>query len=79
MSRAVVDQAFGGPEVLELRDAPEPHAGPGEVRVRVAAAGLDPVGWIVSSSPGTAAHSASPCPPGSGTTSRARRRGGSRR
>ena len=43
MSRAVVYEKFGGPEVLELRDVPEPHAGPGEVRVRVAAAGLNPM------------------------------------
>ncbi|WP_035854204.1 NADP-dependent oxidoreductase [Cryptosporangium arvum] len=34
---------FGGPEVLELADAPEPHAGPGEVRIRVEAAGVSPV------------------------------------
>ena len=28
MSRAVIYERFGGPEVLELRDVPEPHAGP---------------------------------------------------
>ncbi|MGV9852301.1 NADP-dependent oxidoreductase [Streptomyces sp. NPDC003442] len=55
MSRAVVYHTFGGPEVLELRDAPEPHAGPGEVRVRVTAAGLNPMDWIISSTPETAA------------------------
>src|SRR3954468_14816883 len=55
MSRAVVYETFGGPEVLELRDVPEPHAGPGEVRVRVTAAGLNPMDWIVSSKPETAA------------------------
>ena len=43
MSRAVIYESFGGPEVLELREVPEPHAGPGEVRVRVAAAGLNPM------------------------------------
>jgi NADPH:quinone reductase-like Zn-dependent oxidoreductase len=31
----------GGPEVLELRDAADPHAGPGQVRIRVAAAGIN--------------------------------------
>ncbi len=31
----------GAPEVLELRDAPDPTPGPGEVRVRVRAAGLN--------------------------------------
>ncbi len=50
MSRAVVYEAFGGPEVLEVREVPEPHAGPGEVRVRVTAAGLNPMDWMLSSS-----------------------------
>ncbi len=31
----------GGPEVLEVRDAPDPEPGAGEVRVRVAAAGIN--------------------------------------
>jgi NADPH:quinone reductase-like Zn-dependent oxidoreductase len=43
MSRAVIYETFGGPEVLELRDVEEPHAGSGEVRVRVSAAGLNPM------------------------------------
>jgi NADPH:quinone reductase-like Zn-dependent oxidoreductase len=51
MSRAVIYETFGGPEVLRLREVPEPHAGPGEVRVRVAAAGLNPMDWILSSRP----------------------------
>jgi NADPH:quinone reductase-like Zn-dependent oxidoreductase len=51
MSRAVVHESFGGPEVLELREVPEPHAGPGEVRVRVAAAGLNPMDWILAAMP----------------------------
>lgn len=33
---------FGGPEVLEVIDVPEPHAGAGEVRVRVHAAAVNP-------------------------------------
>jgi NADPH:quinone reductase-like Zn-dependent oxidoreductase len=44
MSRAVIYEKFGGPEVLELQDVPEPHAGPGEIRVRVAAVGPEPDG-----------------------------------
>jgi len=48
MSRAVVQESFGGPEVLEVREVAEPHAGPGEVRVRVSAAGLNPVDWILA-------------------------------
>lgn len=55
MSRAVVQETFGGTEVLEVRDVPEPHAGPGQVRVRVAAAGLNPVDWIIAGSPDAAA------------------------
>jgi NADPH:quinone reductase-like Zn-dependent oxidoreductase len=34
--------AFGGPEVLEPRTLDDPQAGPGEVRVRVKAAGVQP-------------------------------------
>ncbi|TDW15733.1 NADP-dependent oxidoreductase [Kribbella kalugense] len=40
--RAVVFEDFGGPDVLEVRDVPEPHAGPGQVRVKVRAAGVNP-------------------------------------
>src|SRR6202044_3821012 len=51
MSRAVIQESFGGAEVLEVRDVAEPHAGPGEVRVRVSAAGLNPVDWKIAASP----------------------------
>ena len=54
MSRAVIYESFGGPEVLELREVPEPHAGPGEVRVRVTAADLNPMDWMLSSMPAVA-------------------------
>ncbi|MGW3551935.1 NADP-dependent oxidoreductase [Streptomyces griseoincarnatus] len=39
--------AFGGPEVLRLVDAEQPHAGPGEIRVVVRAAGVNPVDWRI--------------------------------
>lgn len=55
MSRAVVYESFGGPEVLELRERPEPHAGPGEVRVRVTVAGLNPMDWGIAARPEIAA------------------------
>lgn len=55
MSRAVIFERFGGPEALELREVPEPHAGPGEVRVRVTAAGLNPMDWGISARPELAA------------------------
>jgi len=35
--RAVTFSRFGGPEVLEVSELPEPKPGPGEVRIRVAA------------------------------------------
>ncbi len=39
--RSVWIPRIGPPEVLELRDVPDPHAGPGEVRIRVAASGVN--------------------------------------
>ena len=66
MSRAVVYETFGGPEVLQLRDVPEPHAGPGEVRVRVTAAGLNPMDWGLASRPEAAARFGITVPSGFG-------------
>lgn len=40
--KAAAFEAFGPPDVLKLMDLPDPHAGPGEVRVRVKAAGVQP-------------------------------------
>ena len=40
--RAVTFSRFGGPEVLEVKELPEPQPGPGEVRIRVAAATVNP-------------------------------------
>jgi NADPH:quinone reductase-like Zn-dependent oxidoreductase len=36
---------FGGPEVLQLVDLPDPHPGPGEVRIAVRAAGVNASDW----------------------------------
>ncbi len=55
MSRAVIYEKFGGPEVLAPREVAEPHAGLREVRVRVAAAGLNPMDGAISSMPEVAA------------------------
>ena len=41
--RAILVERFGGPEVLALREVPDPELGAGEVRVRVRAAGVNPV------------------------------------
>ncbi|MFK0101201.1 NADP-dependent oxidoreductase [Streptomyces sp. NPDC091040] len=38
---------FGGPDVLRLIDAEEPHAGAGRIRIAVRAAGVNPVDWRV--------------------------------
>ncbi|MFI0156455.1 NADP-dependent oxidoreductase [Streptomyces lydicus] len=38
---------FGGPDVLHLIDAEEPHPGPGRIRIAVRAAGVNPVDWRV--------------------------------
>jgi NADPH:quinone reductase-like Zn-dependent oxidoreductase len=36
---------FGGPEVLEIVELPDPHPGPGQVRIAVRAAGVNPSDW----------------------------------
>ena len=67
MSRAVIHETFGGPEVLEVREVPEPHAGPGEVRIRVAAVGLNPMDWAIARLPELAARFGITLPGGFGT------------
>jgi NADPH2:quinone reductase len=39
--KASVITEFGGPEVLQMRDVPEPSPGPGQVTIRVAYAGVN--------------------------------------
>ncbi|MFI5780664.1 NADP-dependent oxidoreductase [Nocardia sp. NPDC051570] len=43
--KAVRFQRFGGPEVLEIVDLPDPHPGPGRIRIAVRAAGVNPSDW----------------------------------
>lgn len=38
---------FGGPDVLQLLEAEEPHAGPHQIRIAVRAAGVNPVDWRI--------------------------------
>jgi NADPH:quinone reductase len=40
--KAIQVQKFGGPEVLEFREIPTPRPGPGQILVRVHAAGVNP-------------------------------------
>lgn len=47
MSQAIRYVRFGEPEVLTLDDVPAPEPGPGEVRVAVRAAGINPVDWKI--------------------------------
>jgi len=45
MLKAVRFSQFGGPEVLEIVDIPDPHPSPGQVRIAVRAAGVNPSDW----------------------------------
>src|ERR1700729_3533034 len=66
-SRAVRLDSFGGPEVLNVRQVPAPHAGPGQIRVRVTAAGLNPMDWIMTADAETAGRFGLSLPTGFGT------------
>lgn len=54
---AIVYEEFGGPEVLRLARVDDVHAGPGQIRVAVRAAGVNPVdykirnGWMEAAFP----------------------------
>ncbi|GAA0528814.1 oxidoreductase [Saccharopolyspora subtropica] len=43
--KAIVLDEYGGPDALRLTDLPEPKVAPGEVLIRVKAAGVNPVDW----------------------------------
>jgi NADPH:quinone reductase-like Zn-dependent oxidoreductase len=55
--KAITYTEFGGPEVLRLDDVPEPHAGQGQVRLKVVAAGVNALdhkirnGWMPQFAP----------------------------
>ncbi|MEO3825891.1 NADP-dependent oxidoreductase [Actinomadura sp. B10D3] len=66
-SRAVRLDSFGGPEVLDVREVVAPQAGPGQIRVRVTAAGLNPMDWIITADADTAARFGLSLPAGFGT------------
>jgi NADPH:quinone reductase-like Zn-dependent oxidoreductase len=47
--KAIQYSRFGGPEVLELVELPDPHPGPGQIRIAVRAAGVNPIDWKLRS------------------------------
>jgi NADPH:quinone reductase-like Zn-dependent oxidoreductase len=47
--QAIQYTQFGGPEVLELVELPDPEPGPGQIRVGVRATGVNPIDWKVRS------------------------------
>jgi NADPH:quinone reductase-like Zn-dependent oxidoreductase len=42
---------YGGPEVLEWAEAPDPHPGPGQIRIAVWAASVNPIDWKTADLP----------------------------
>ncbi len=66
-SRAVRLESFGGPEALTVREVPVPQAGSGQIRVRVTAAGLNPMDWIMTSDADSATRFGLSLPCGFGT------------
>ncbi|MCK9930315.1 NADP-dependent oxidoreductase [Frankia sp. Mgl5] len=50
--KAIVYEEYGGPEVLRLAEVEEPHAAPGQVRLKIVAVGVNPIdhkirrGWL---------------------------------
>lgn len=47
--RAITISQYGGPEVLRLDEVPLPEPGPGQVRIAVKAAGVNPLDWKIRS------------------------------
>lgn len=47
--RAVRFSEYGPADVLQVADVPEPHAGPGQIRVAVRASGVTPGDWYLRS------------------------------
>ena len=45
--KAVQFSEYGGPEVLKVVEVDEPHAGPGQVRIAVRTAGVNPAEWKI--------------------------------
>lgn len=66
-SRAVQLASFGGLELLQVLEVPVPQVGPGQIRVRVVAAALNPMDWVIVSDTESAARFGLTLPSGFGT------------
>jgi NADPH:quinone reductase len=55
--QAIRQRAFGGPEELRMEDVEDPHPHEGQVRIRVAAAGVHVLDTVIA-----AVCPAAPCP-----------------
>jgi len=60
--KAIGVMTFGGPEVLHVFELPEPHAGAGEVRIRVHAASVNPTDTLFRAGSQAARLSGRPAP-----------------
>jgi NADPH:quinone reductase-like Zn-dependent oxidoreductase len=47
--KAIQYSRFGGPEVMVLAELPDPRPGPGQIRIAVRAAGVNPIDWKMRS------------------------------
>jgi NADPH:quinone reductase-like Zn-dependent oxidoreductase len=47
--RALQFSEYGGPDGLSWGEAPEPHASPGQIRIAVRAASVNPLDWKILS------------------------------
>ncbi|HEX4691923.1 MAG TPA: NADP-dependent oxidoreductase [Solirubrobacteraceae bacterium] len=63
--KAVQFSEYGDPEVLHVAEVDEPHAGPGQIRIAVRAAGVNPIDWKVRSGMLAERPLATPTTPGS--------------
>jgi NADPH:quinone reductase-like Zn-dependent oxidoreductase len=66
-SWAVRLDSFGGPEALKILTVPAPQPGPGQIRVQVTAAGLNPMDWFMTADADTAVQFGLSLPAGFGT------------
>ena len=67
MSRSVHLAEFADPIPFEFIDSPEQHAAAGQLRIRVSAAGINPIDWKIAAIPGLGAHFGVAAPDGFGS------------